>query len=463
MAPAPLLLQIMKTHLKAKTIILFTFLVSLIFQITYAGSVEIGLKDISKDNKKYPKYVFDWVQEGTVVDGWVYTNQNWIAPHADFWMVNRLFDEQTIDDRLTNNKLISLIHHKRVNTDFATIRTEGEFTFIHYPADLYRKSPLFLAEVFYKDCFLRTIRLCGSYEVSNTSPKVPDTIISLFPMEEYKQVAMKLLRAYKGEITLPVDREYAQRQKKRMEEIKRDREERDPRYADRKWHEYLMFSVGNEIAEKGLIPRERIPGEKAVIPNVNEGLYLQTRCTDRLAKLLEKASGCQVGAISGDGAKPIRGSMTFHLGDYEDERYVYMWVAHAYSYYQAGRCMYTMTSFLDNGPLPRTGQGKDGKMHILTPDELLALLEPAGDAVGEQCMRLRATVDDEGLPVKGSEKRSIYFTRGNTAVALFTDEPDINVLPLARAIDKLLVEGMRKAGEPLTKEQDYLKEDAEKK
>ena len=76
---------------------------------------------------------------------------------------------------------------------------------------------------------------------------------------------------------------------------------------------------------------------------------------------------------------------------------------------------------------------------------------------------LRQLMDDEGLPVKGSEKRSIYFTRGNTAVGVFTDNPAFNVLPAARAIDKLLVEGMRKAGEPLTKEQDYLKEDAEKK
>ena len=56
--------------------------------------------------------------------------------------------------------------------------------------------------------------------------------------------------------------------------------------------------------------------------------------------------------------------------------------------------------------------------------------------------------------------------RGNSVVTLWLSGYDNEVYdlrPLARAIDKLLVEGMRKAGEPLTKEQDYLKEDAEKK
>ena len=428
------------------------------------------------DYTKRPKIIWSQIPHGTVIDGWVlYSKEEQdaypsetrllITPEADFWITAVLERDRTIEDRKINNKSIvtAVPHSEGVDIRFATIEQSGDFAFILVPSVWNKKSPMFLAEVYYKDHYIKSSYLLDGYRLINSKLSLPEDMIGSFPTEEYKKVLMKLLRASKGEITLPVDREYAKRQKKRMEKTKRDREERDPRYADRKWHEYLMFNVGNKIAEKGLIPRERIPGEKAVIPNVNEGLYLQTKCTDRLAKLLEKASGCQVGAISGDGAKPIRGSMTFRLGPHDDGRYVYMWVAHAYSYYQAGRCMYTMTSFLDNRPKDRCGIGKDGKLHALTPDELLALLEPAGDAVGEQCLRLRASVDDEGLPVKGSEKRSIYFTRGNTAVALFTDEPDINVLPLARAIDKLLVEGMRKAGEPLTKEQDYLKEEKKQK
>ena len=78
----------------------------------------------------------------------------------------------------------------------------------------------------------------------------------------------------------------------------------------------------------------------------------------------------------------------------------------------------------------------------------------------------RPRLDDNGLPVKGSENSFVTFMRGNSVVTLWLSGYDNEVYdlrPLARAIDKLLVEGMRKAGEPLTKEQDYLKEDAEKK
>ncbi|MDO5451156.1 MAG: hypothetical protein Q4F30_09730 [Akkermansia sp.] len=104
-----------------------------------------------------------------------------------------------------------------------------------------------------------------------------------------------------------------------------------------------------------------------------------------------------------------------------------------------------------------------GLGHKYSYKELPDMLEFAEGVAGEHTIRMRQLIGEDGLPVKGSEKRSIYFTRGNTAVGVFTDDPAFNVLPLAREIDKLLVEGMRKAGEPLTREQDYLKEDKGKK
>ena len=49
-----------------------------------------------------------------------------------------------------------------------------------------------------------------------------------------------------------------------------------------------------------------------------------------------------------------------------------------------------------------------------------------------------------GAEVENSEKRAVYFVRGNTAVAVFADNAEYDVLPIARAIDADLIKGLKR-------------------
>lgn len=46
--------------------------------------------------------------------------------------------------------------------------------------------------------------------------------------------------------------------------------------------------------------------------------------------------------------------------------------------------------------------------------------------------------------MENSEKRAVYFVRGNTAVAVFADNAEYDVLPIARAIDADLIKGLKR-------------------
>ena len=98
----------------------------------------------------------------------------------------------------------------------------------------------------------------------------------------------------------------------------------------------------------------------------------------------------------------------------------------------------------------------------------LAAVRQGRGLVGDFDLWRAPLLDENGIPIKNSGNNLVVFLRGNTLVELrmkelWQPDRDFDLRPLARAIDKLLVEGMRKAGEPLTREQDYLKEEKKKK
>ena len=200
-------------------------------------------------------------------------------------------------------------------------------------------------------------------------------------------------------------------------------------------------------------------------PNANEGMHLRASLPSLLEKDFAKLGKAGTVVVRQEFKKKELVSYTVRIGKHR----VHVFIGYTYNRDQATRLMCQFRSYSDasgrhyftQGVYFGNGSGDSGRP--FTPEELADGTESAGDAVGEFAIRMRHVISDEGLPVKGSEKRSIYFTRGNTAVGVFTDNPAFNVLPAARAIDKLLVEGMRKAGEPLTKEQDYLKEGKKQK
>lgn len=219
------------------------------------------------------------------------------------------------------------------------------------------------------------------------------------------------------------------------------------------WHGYLG-NPDETMKAMGVEPLVK-PGR---VPNVNYRDQGFKELRKQLETLIAKQSGAVVHMHKGiDNGEIVE--WDFCLAN---KTRLHVSMANAYSSTQAMKMMYTYPErfFDDNfGGLSR----EIGLAHKYNCEQLPDMLEFAEGVAGEHTIRMRQPIGEDGLPVKGSEKRSIYFTRGNTAVGVFTDNPAFNVLPAARAIDKLLVEGMRKAGEPLTREQDYLKEDKGKK
>ena len=285
-----------------------------------------------------------------------------------------------------------------------------------------------------------------------------------------RTLAKALLKHACGEQRLPVDMDRERRQAASIQqELENDDQERNRRMVmsgERDLADYVWRAVhlddGTMIMDQlGIKPGFGHPA----YPNANEGMHLRASLPSLLEKDFAKLGKAGTVVVRQEFKKKELVSYTVRSGKHR----VHVFIGYTYNRDQATRLMCQFRSYSDasgrhyftQGVYFGNGSGDSGRP--FTPEELADGTESAGDAVGEFAIRMRHAISDEGLPVKGSEKRSIYFTRGNTAVALFTDEPDINVLPLARAIDKLLVEGMRKAGEPLTREQDYLKEEKKQK
>ena len=280
---------------------------------------------------------------------------------------------------------------------------------------------------------------------------------SVFPSnEECLGFGKLLLHVYHGDnVPLTYNIPEMDRRVELLQQIRQRRRLEDQNWLNRQWRWSGYYgNPSKTMKAMGVAPLVK-PGR---VPNVNYRAQGFKELRKQLETLIAKQSGAVVHLHKCvDNGEIVE--WDFCLGD---KSRVHVSMANAYSSTQAMKMMYTYPErfFDDNfGGLSR----EIGLDHKYNCEQLPDMLEFAEGVAGEHTIRMRQLIGEDGLPVKGSEKRSIYFTRGNTAVGVFTDNPAFNVLPAARAIDKLLVEGMRKAGEPLTKEQDYLKEDAEKK
>ena len=366
------------------------------------------------------------------------------------------------------------LHHGKV------IEEDG-FQFFMIPVSDTRNNPggprYVLAEAYYKNngMFVRSY----GHQPMNLKMQLQDPELPGFRMPQARQCmewAKMVLREQAGELRIGGNREEQQRrivlnnrreaelrEKKKQEELrqKQERLEKEPGYADELLPYNGYLKIGREVAAKlGMdLPR----GTPSVL-NVHRDILTEWDLGKLLLPVLNTPGkkGGRFEYCKGKGAITDLGGI-FTRGD--TQLHVYL-KFYAYDMSQAIRVMLAITSY-KNGDgyklaapdAPKPGQKYSNSEHILTPDEIVERLEVLRKPpVGESAVRLRQLMDAEGLPVKGSEKRSIYFTRGNTAVGVWTEDPAFNVLPVAREIDRLLADMLRQAGVPLTQEQDYLKE-----
>ena len=344
-------------------------------------------------------------------------------------------------------------------------KTEPETGFIvlYVPLPDRKGSEIVIPSLYYKDLRFDYQELGGaSYICAAYTPPFPLRNTpegQKRPSNEVCEAFAKiLLKRYKGEeVECRYNFPEMERRKKILEQRELEQRMANQPWLDRKLN--LGFGHAAEtIAALGL----EIPQAPGKIPNVNEGIHESKDLAERLSRALARSSAKKAALVNihEDG---IWKELSFLTGGNTRIRVV---VACTYNISQAFRMIYSLTEaeFPDDADEDEILLGEDIlDWAVYKPAALVGMLEQAEGVVGEYAIRRKQLIGEDGLPVKGSEKRSIYFTRGNTAVAVLADDPSFDVLPAARAIDKLLVEGMRKAGEPLTREQDYLKEEKKQK
>lgn len=178
--------------------------------------------------------------------------------------------------------------------------------------------------------------------------------------------------------------------------------------------------------------------EKVVWPNVNVGVW-----TKGIAAKLRKLTGDTWHEVSTDGGE---NSYTALLHNEKRDVGVRVMLYHHYSVAAAREWVLSMCAYepdLEDRKFGMVGTPFNSKLSQReTVEDLVSMLKVNPGWVGDMDFCFHPLVDDWGVEVEGSEKRAVYFVRGNTGVAVFADKAEYDVLPIARAIDAALVKGM---------------------
>ena len=178
--------------------------------------------------------------------------------------------------------------------------------------------------------------------------------------------------------------------------------------------------------------------EKVVWPNVNVGVW-----TKGIAAKLRKLTGDTWHEVSTDGGE---NSYTALLHNEKRDVGVRVMLYHHYSVAAAREWVLSMCAYepdLEDRKFGMVGTPFNSKLSQReTVEDLVSMLKVNPGWVGDMDFCFHPLVDDWGVAVEGSEKRAVYFVRGNTGVAVFADKAEYDVLPIARAIDADLVKGM---------------------
>lgn len=177
-----------------------------------------------------------------------------------------------------------------------------------------------------------------------------------------------------------------------------------------------FLSCGNSVRLRDAL---NIPEEPMVntIPNINAGVA----CGDIVDKLATGKLKVMETSGAEDGFKATLGSRS--------ERIHYT-IVHQFN---RNLAINTALRFRYNDEMLDRWDHKR-----LTDQEVIkySIINPGW--VGDFDIATKARLGRDGAVVFGSEKSAIYFTRGNTAVSIVSENPYFNVLPMARLVDEEL-------------------------
>lgn len=203
-------------------------------------------------------------------------------------------------------------------------------------------------------------------------------------------------------------------------------------------HEFWEYrgNLGNQIA--GILKLPKCDGA-GVFPNVNAGVW-----TKDVAEKIHAVTGEKWHEVKSDGGMH---SYTVWLHHEKSSTNLRFMIFHHYEAKDARDWVLSMCAYepdLEDRKFGMVGTPFNSKLSQReTVEDLVSMLKVNPGWVGDMDFCFHPLVDDWGVEVEGSEKRAVYFVRGNTGVALFSDNAEYNVLPIARAIDAELIKGIK--------------------
>ena len=237
--------------------------------------------------------------------------------------------------------------------------------------------------------------------------------------------------------------EYNEEAKRRLELLEKMRDKEADWCVDKQWlewhntrmsgngsfmHEFWEYrgNWGNQIA--GILKLPKWDGA-GVFPNVNAGVW-----TKDVAEKIHAVTGEKWHEVKSDGGMH---SYTVWLHHEKSSTNLRFMIFHHYEAKDARDWVLSMCMYE-----PDLVRRKNGDF-VIEPDKLASDLKSNPGWVGDMDFCFHPIIDDWGAEVENSEKRAVYFVRGNTGVALFSDNAEYDVLPIARAIDAELIKGIK--------------------
>ncbi len=203
-------------------------------------------------------------------------------------------------------------------------------------------------------------------------------------------------------------------------------------------HEFWVYrgNWGKQIA--GILKLPKWDGA-GVFPNVNAGVW-----TKDVSEKIHAVTGEKWHEVKSDGGMH---SYTVWLHHEKSSTNLRFMIFHHYEAKDARDWVLSMCAYesdLEDRKFGMVGTPFNSKLSQReTVEDLVCMLKVNPGWVGDMDFCFHPLVDDWGVEVEGSEKRAVYFVRGNTGVALFSDNAEYDVLPIARAIDAELIKGIK--------------------
>lgn len=203
-------------------------------------------------------------------------------------------------------------------------------------------------------------------------------------------------------------------------------------------HEFWEYrgNWGKQIA--GILKLPKCDGA-GVFPNVNAGVW-----TKDVAEKIHAVTGEKWHEVKSDGGMH---SYTVWLHHEKSSTNLRFMIFHHYEAKDARDWVLSMCAYepdLEDRKFGMVGTPFNSKLSQReTVEDLVSMLKVNPGWVGDMDFCFHPIIDDWGAEVENSEKRAVYFVRGNTGVALFSDNAEYDVLPIARAIDAELIKGIK--------------------